>query len=67
VSEVVFERDGIRYLVPEVQLLFKSKGMRPKDEHDFADAIPLLDRDQQAWLRDALQLMSPGHPWLTQL
>jgi Aminoglycoside-2''-adenylyltransferase len=62
-----FERDGIRYAAPEVQLLFKAKGLRAKDERDFDDAAPFLDADQRAWLRSALQLTSPAHPWLARL
>jgi Aminoglycoside-2''-adenylyltransferase len=67
VTGITFERDGIRYLAPEIQLLYKSKGLRPKDERDFDDAEPLLDADQRAWLRRALELTSPGHHWLPRL
>jgi len=47
-----------------VQLLFKSNTIRPKDEQDFADSSPLLDRQQRRWLRDALRLIDPAHTWL---
>lgn len=50
-------------LAPEVQLLQKSKGLRPKDEADLAVAAPLLSPAARSWLRDALDLVSPGHPW----
>lgn len=50
-------------LAPEVQLLQKSRGRRPKDEADFAAAAPLLSPEARSWLRDALDLVSPGHPW----
>lgn len=50
-------------LAPEIQLLQKSKGRRPKDEADFAVAAPELDVKARAWLREALDLVSPGHPW----
>lgn len=50
-------------LPPEVQLLQKSKGRRPKDEADLAVASPLLSAAATSWLRDALDLVSPGHPW----
>lgn len=64
---LVWELDGIRYLAPEVQLLFKSKGMRPQDEQDFEDAAPLLRADQRGWLRASLGLVDPDHPWLARL
>jgi hypothetical protein len=66
-SEITWERDGTRYLAPEVQLLFKSKGMRPQDRHDFDDAAPLLGPDQRAWLKTSLGLVDPKHPWLGRL
>jgi hypothetical protein len=66
-AELVWWLDGIPYLVPEVQLLFKAKTVRAKDERDFADAVPLLDDAQRQWLRDALQVAHPGHQWLSRL
>lgn len=36
--------DGIPYVVPEIQLLFKSKGRLSKDEADFDAILPLMDR-----------------------
>ncbi|HZM41983.1 MAG TPA: hypothetical protein VFB94_22860 [Acidimicrobiales bacterium] len=52
--------DGVPYLSPELQLLYKSKGLRPKDDVDAAQVIPHLD-DRQ---RDLLsRLVEPDHPW----
>jgi len=62
-SELVWWSDGIPYLAPEVQLLFKSKAVRPKDEHDFRDCLPLLGERQRAWLRQTLELVDAAHPW----
>lgn len=60
--------DGLPYLAPEVQLLFKAKATPlPKDEHDFAMACPLLDRAGRTWLATALALHAPDHPWLDRL
>jgi len=56
-----------RVLAPEVQLLYKSKGLRPKDETDFAAARTALDAAQRAWLAGALAKVSPDHPWLAHL
>lgn len=59
--------DGIPYLAPEIQLLYKAKAPRPKDEADFARTLPYLDSESRRWLAQALALVHPGHPWLTQL
>lgn len=61
---LVWRRDGIPYLAPEVQLLFKAKAPRAKDEADFEAALPLLDGVQREWLSDALALTEPTSPWL---
>lgn len=56
--------DGIRYERPEISLLFKAKHRRSKDEADAAAALPLLEAERRAWLRDALARTYPGHPWI---
>ncbi len=57
--------DGIPYGAPEVVLLFKAKASRPKDEADFAAALPRMTRESRKWLHDALAQVHPGHPWIT--
>ena len=59
--------DGIPYLQPEVVLLFKAKAVHPKDEMDFAAVLPHLESSRRLWLRDALTLVHPEHPWLESL
>jgi hypothetical protein len=59
--------DGIPYLRPDVALLFKAKHARPKDDGDFAAALPRLDGERRAWLRETLELVHPGHRWLAEL
>jgi len=49
---VAHTTDGIPYLRPELVLLFKAKAMRPKDELDFAAALPNIDRE---WLDELLR------------
>ena len=56
--------DGIRYLRPEIALLYKAVLHRPKDDRDLAVTWPLLPPDRQAWLRDSVQRLYPGHAWL---
>ena len=52
--------DGIPYLAPELQLLFKSKGLRPKDDVDAAQVIPSLEARRRQLLAEVL---GPDHPW----
>jgi hypothetical protein len=59
--------DGVPYLRPEVQLLHKSGGCRPKDQADFDATWPLLDPTDRHWLRHAIELAHPGHRWLQPL
>lgn len=56
--------DGIPYLVPEIQLFYKAKQRRPKDEADFAAALPVLDAVRRAWLTDAISATYGDHLWL---
>jgi len=56
--------DGIRYLRPEISLLYKAKLHRPKDDRDLRVTWPLLGRGERAWLRDAVRRLYPNHPWL---
>jgi Aminoglycoside-2''-adenylyltransferase len=80
-SQAGKSRYGIPYLAPEVVLAMKSMSERDKDEHDFSSALPLLDRDQREWLRDAITRRWHGfrhragdpvagridHPWISRL
>ena len=65
--DALWQRDGIRYLQPEIQLLYKAKGLRAKDAVDFYNTLPHLNELQRAWLRAGLERTLPGHPWLTDL
>jgi len=67
-AEVV-RRDlqGVPYLAPEVQLLYKARSMRPCDEADFARVAPQLDTAARTWLRKSLLRTDPGHPWTSAL
>lgn len=59
---------GIPYLAPHIQLYYKAKNVREKDQVDF-DAV--LDRQidlDTIWLREAITLTyGSGHPWLARL
>lgn len=66
-DELLWERDGVRYLRPEIQLLYKAAGLRAQDEQDFAATAALLAPGAVRWLRSALQTAHPGHPWIESL
>ncbi|MCW2738682.1 hypothetical protein [Nocardioides sp.] len=66
-SEITWTRDGIAYLRPEVQLLHKARGLRPKDQADFEACAPLLESGPRTWLRSALSMAHPGHAWIDAL
>ncbi|MFF1921661.1 nucleotidyltransferase domain-containing protein [Streptomyces sp. NPDC058221] len=60
--------DGVPYVVPEVQLLYKSGSRRPKDEQDFEAALPVLGDDARSWLTETITLAEgAGHPWAARL
>ena len=59
--------EGIPYLSPEVQLFYKAKGLRPKDEQDFTAVLPHLDHSQRLWLANAIGQAHGHHPWMERL
>lgn len=58
---VLISDSGVPYLAPELQLLFKSQGVRPKDDLDVEVVIPLLDNNAREFLRATLPRQ---HAWL---
>jgi hypothetical protein len=63
-SAIAHTTDRIPYLVPEIQLLYKARRTRPKDDADFHRVAPCLDSSARAWLRDALARLDARHDWL---
>jgi hypothetical protein len=61
---IVHAQVGLPVLAPEIVLLFKAKSPAPKDEADFRFAYPALDHPRRRWLRAALKLCHPSHPWI---
>jgi hypothetical protein len=51
---------GVPYLAPELQLLFKSKNTRPIDHQDADQVLPLLTEAERTFLESHLPA---GHPW----
>lgn len=67
-DDLLTEYGGVPCVRVEVQLMYKSKGQRPKDEQDFAACLPLLDAGQKRWLAGSLRMLySDGHDWLDAL
>ncbi|MGH2560511.1 MAG: nucleotidyltransferase domain-containing protein [Thermomicrobiales bacterium] len=60
-------RDGVPFVAPEVQLLYKSKSPRATDDVDFEEALPLLDGRQRDWLITSLETHVEEHPWISRL
>jgi hypothetical protein len=58
---------GDHVLVPEVQLFYKARVPRPKDEQDFAMLLPLLTAEQRQWLADAIDLAGGDPSWRAKL
>ena len=58
---------GVRFLNPEVALLFKAKQNREKDRFDLDNVWPLLAREKRQWLLAAVRTFNPEHPWISLL
>ncbi|MFF8279123.1 hypothetical protein ACF05T_23855 [Streptomyces lateritius] len=50
-----------------MQLFYKAKATRDKDETDFEAVLPLLDAPARTWLADAINAIAPDHLWLRRL
>lgn len=59
--------DGLRYLRPEIVLLYKAALARPKDERDLRRTWPLLAPDARSWLRAKVRDLYPDHAWSASL
>jgi hypothetical protein len=61
--------DGVPYLRPEIQLLYKAKPETlAKDQADFDLTLPELPGEARAWLLAGLEKRFPGgHEWIVDL
>ncbi len=60
--------DGVPCIRLEIQLLYKSRNPRTKDQQDFYACLPMLNPQAKHWLRQNLTLLYPeGHDWLALL
>ena len=68
IEELTSAAQGVRFLRPEIQLLFKAKHYAlPKNEQDFSLVAPLLSAEQRTWLKDLIAATHPAHPWIARL
>lgn len=63
-SEATWEGRGIRYLRPELVLLFKAKHNAARDEADLVATLPWLDAAGRHRCADLIGRVHPDHPWL---
>jgi len=59
--------EGIRYLQPQITLLYKAARLRQVDEEDFRRVLPCLASEQRMQLMEDILCFSPKHPWLALL
>lgn len=68
ISQAIFiSAIGVPALAPEIQLLFKGKYNRQKDQFDFERAITRFRGMQRNWLATALTRYHARHPWIAML
>ncbi|MBU1701802.1 MAG: GNAT family N-acetyltransferase [Candidatus Eisenbacteria bacterium] len=59
--------DGLPYLRPEIQLLYKGGGTsyRKKDLQDLIALLPVISPAEKSWLVDSIRIEFPeGHDWI---
>jgi hypothetical protein len=67
-SKVQLEsRAGVKFLCPEIVLLYKSKNPQAKDEQDFRSIVRYLGAESKKWLEDAIKVCDSQHRWLRSL
>jgi len=59
--------DGLRYLLPEIVLVYKARLRRAKDDSDFRATLPTLTDERRTWMRQGVAAVDPEHPWLQSL
>lgn len=68
IEDLRIEVGGVPCLRPDLQLLFKAKSSRPKDDLDFLQLLPVLSDQHRQTLWEWLDLTSPNrHPWMPAL
>jgi Aminoglycoside-2''-adenylyltransferase len=66
-ESILRKETDLHVLQPEIQLLYKAKYLRERDQLDFERVVPRLSVSARLWLQHALALVHPGHVWLAAL
>jgi hypothetical protein len=66
-ADVVWVKDGVRFMKPHIVLAHKARANRPKDVRDLEVTLPLLDESDVVWLDGWLAAHAPEHPWRERL
>ena len=67
-EDLMTEYNGLPCIRIEVQLMYKAKNPRLKDEQDFQACLPCMDEQSKQWLKNSLRLLHPeGLAWLEAL
>ena len=67
-EDLIAVYNGIPCVRIEIQLLYKAKNHRPKDNQDFHACLPNMSLEARRWLAQKLLLLHPqGHDWLKAL
>ncbi len=61
---ILYTKEEVPFLSPEIALLYKSKQPRSKDIQDFNHVFEKLYHEQKSWLTHALKTLYKDHPWL---
>lgn len=63
----ITSRHNIPFLRPEIVLLYKAKVPRATDGEDLHNVLESLEPGARSWLRRAVGICHPDHPWLGEL
>lgn len=63
-KDLVVRTEQHNCITPAVQLLYKSKALREKDQTDYENVIDQLSSEDFSWLSDSLRTVYGEHPWI---
>lgn len=64
---VITEEGATDHVWTEIELAYKARNRRPKDDPDFEATLPILTPARRDWLRRAISTLAPDHHWLDRL
>jgi hypothetical protein len=67
-EDMITRYTGVPCIRVEIQLMYKAKALRPKDDQDFWACLRLMNASQKEWLKASLYTLYPeGHRWFDSL